>query len=57
MEENGGGLFLESPDNFFLGKLFYVCRVHIQDQSFNNFENDTMNVSVQKRSKTDRFVS
>ena len=26
-------------------KLFYVCRVCIQDKSFNNFENDTMKLS------------
>ena len=33
--------FLESPE-----KLFYVCSVYLQYQSFNNFENDTMKVSV-----------
>ena len=33
--------FLESPE-----KLFYVCSVCLQYQSFNNFENDTMKVSV-----------
>ena len=26
-------------------KLFYVCRVYNEDQSFNNFENDTMKLS------------
>ena len=44
------GPFFESPNNF-LGKLFYVCRVCVQDQSFKNFENDTMKLSVIKRSK------
>ena len=29
-------------------KLFYVCRVCIQDQSFNNFENNTMKLSVKE---------
>ena len=38
---HGAGLFLESPGNFSGHELFYVCRVCIQDQSFNNFENDT----------------
>ena len=54
MEENGGGLFFESPDNitFCLEKLFYVCRVYIQDQSINNFENDTMKVSVNEATMT-----
>ena len=28
--------------------LFYVCCVWIQDQSFNNFENDTMKLLVNK---------
>ena len=34
--------------------LFYVCRVHAF--KFNNFENDTMKVSVNKV-KIDRFVN
>ena len=29
-------------------KLFYVCRVSIQDQSFNNFKNDNMKMPVNK---------
>ena len=33
-------------------KLFYVCRVCIQDQSFNNFENDTMKLSVNEAKLT-----
>ena len=32
----------------FLEKLFYVCRVGIYDQSFNNLEIDTMKVSVKE---------
>ena len=28
--------------------MFYVCRVCIQDQSFNNFENNTMKLSVKE---------
>ena len=40
------GLFLESPGSFSnpKNKCFISCRVVIQDQSFNNFENDTMTV-------------
>ena len=30
------------------GLLFYVCRVSIQDQSFNNFKKDKMKLSVNK---------
>ena len=52
MEENGGGLFFEVPITFCLEKLFYVCLVYIQDQSFNNFENDTMKVSVNEAKLT-----
>ena len=33
-------------------KLFNVCRVFIQDQSFNNFENDTMKLSVNEAKLT-----
>ena len=42
--------FLERPVNFNFRarKAVYVCRVCIQDQSFNNFENDTMKLSVNK---------
>ena len=39
--------FLESPE-----KLFYVCSVCLQYQSFNNFENDTMKVSVNEAKLT-----
>ena len=35
-------LFLESPVIFSAEKLFYVCRVCIQDQSVDNFEHDTI---------------
>ena len=41
------GPFLESPGNFSgLGKSFCVSRVGIKDQGFNNFENDTIKLSV-----------
>ena len=33
-------------------KLFYACRVCIQDQSFNNFENGTMKLSVNEAKLT-----
>ena len=43
----GGWTFLESPDNYSGPEgLFYVCRVCSQDQSFNNFENNTMKLTV-----------
>ena len=34
------------------GKLFCVCCVCIQDQSFNNFENNTMDLSVKEEKLT-----
>ena len=34
------------------GKLLCVCRVHIQDQSFNNFENNRMKLSVNEAKLT-----
>ena len=42
-----GGPFLERPGNFSGAEscFFFVWRVCIQDQSFNNFENDTMKLS------------
>ena len=45
------GLFLESFEQYFFGpaKLFCVC---IQEQSFNNFENKTMKLSVNKAKLT-----
>ena len=43
------GLFLESSRP---GKLFCVCRIYIQDQSFNNFDNDTMKLSVNEAKLT-----
>ena len=33
-------------------KLFYVCCVCIHDQSFNNFDNDTMKLSVNEAKLT-----
>jgi len=35
-----------------LGKLFCVCRVYIQNQSFNNFENDAVKLSVNEAKLT-----
>ena len=46
------GLFLEGPINFRAGKLLCVCRVYIQDQSFNNFENSEMKLSVSEAKLT-----
>ena len=43
------GPFLESRQLSGPGKLFYVC---IQDQRFNNFENDTMKLSVNEAKLT-----
>ena len=34
------------------GKLFCVYRIYIQDQSLNNFENDTMKLSVHEAKLT-----
>ena len=34
------------------GKLFCVCRIYIQDQSFNNFDNDIMKLSVKEAKLT-----
>ena len=49
----GRGPYLESPGNFSgPGKLFFVCRVCIQDQSFNNFENGTMKLSLNEAKLT-----
>ena len=33
-------------------KLFCVCLIYIQDQSFNNFDNDTMKLSVDEATLT-----
>ena len=44
------GPFLESPDNISGPEsCFNVCRVFTRDQSFNNFENDTMKLSKKKK--------
>ena len=40
--------FSKVPVTFRARKAVYVCRVCIQDQSFNNFENDTMKLSLNK---------
>ena len=34
------------------GRLFCVCPIYIKDQSFNNFDNDTMNLSVNEEKMT-----
>ena len=34
------------------GKLFWVCRIYIQDESFNNFDNDTTKLSVNEAKST-----
>ena len=40
-------LFLESPESFSgPGKLLCVCYIDIQAQSFDNFENNEMKLSV-----------
>ena len=48
------GLFLESFEQclFGPGKLFCVCCVFIQEQSFNNFENNKMKLSVNEAKLT-----
>ena len=43
-----GTLSRKSWKLFRPGKLFYVCRVGIQRQSLNTFDNDTMKLSVHK---------
>ena len=44
------GPFLESPDNISGPEsCFNVCLVFTRDQSFNNFENDTMKLSKKKK--------
>ena len=55
--ENGPGpCFSNVPVTFRARKAVCVCCVCIQDHSFNNFENNTMKLSVDK-SKIDRYVS
>ena len=50
--------FLESPDSSSDPKIerFYVYRVCIPDQSFNNFENDSMKLSVKEAKLTGLWV-
>ena len=48
-----GACFSKVPITFRARKLFYVCRVCVQDQSFNNFENDAiMKLSVNEAKLT-----
>ena len=47
MVSETGDKFLERPR-----KLFYVCRVCIQDLSFGNAENDTMKLSLNEAKLT-----
>ena len=42
----------KSRELFGLGELFCVCCIYIQDQSFKNFNNDTMKLSVNKAKLT-----
>ena len=48
-----GARFSKVPYLFGLEKLFYVCRVCIQDHSFINFENDAMKLSFREAKLTD----
>ena len=45
-------LFLEVPKSFRARNMFCACCVHIQDQSFNNFENNTMKLTVNEAKLT-----
>ena len=47
-----GARFSKVPLTFGSEKLFYVWRVCIYEQSFNNFENDTIKLSVKKAKLT-----
>ena len=49
--ERPGACF--SKELFESGKLFCVCRVCIQNQSFHNFKNYTLKLSVNKEKLTD----
>ena len=44
--------FSKVPVTFAPGKLFYVCRVCIQDQSFNNIENERIRLLVNEAKLT-----
>ena len=46
-----GPVSRKSGKRFGPGKLFCVCRVCIYEQSFSNFENDTIKLSVVKKTK------
>ena len=48
-----GARFSKVPIPFRARKAVYVCRVCIQDQSFINFENDTMKLSFSEAKLTD----
>ena len=49
-----GGCFSKVLVAFRAQKAVYICHIYIQDRSFNNFENDTMRLSVNE-AKTDWF--
>ena len=42
----------KSRELFGLGELFCVCCIYTQDPTFNNFNNDTMKLSVNKANLT-----
>ena len=46
LKVRSGDCFSKVSVTFRAGKLFFVCCVCIQDQSFNNFENNKINLSV-----------
>ena len=51
-EKSPRGLFLESPGNFSGRESYLRCCVFIQDQSFNNFDNHTMKLSLNEAKLT-----
>ena len=51
-----GTLFSNIPVTLRARKAVYVCRVCIQDQSFNNCENDTMKLSVSEAKLTGLYA-
>ena len=55
--ENGpGACFSNVPVTFLARKAVCVCCVSVQDQSFNNFENNTMKLSVDEAKLTSMWV-
>ena len=52
LKVRSGDCFSKVSVTFRAGKLFFVCCVCIQDQSFNNFENNTIKLSVNEAKLT-----